>query len=222
MEFLEIPIFDGDIFELLVRFTLNAIFLALIVSFAIYRSQRDEEFTFTAVMMNVTAFFICFVLKDLELGIGMALGLFAVFAVLRYRTDVIRPKEMTYLFIVIGIAVINALSNENTSYAEVVTVNLLIVVTALLKERFVAHVQQRRPTNEKLKTNRHEYKKYAVKYDKIAWLGPEYRAQLLADLRQRTGTNVRRVQIKNIDLKRSTATLAIWCNDQASASEQKT
>ena len=110
MEFLEVPLYDDDLLKLLVRFAINCLFLTIIVRFAVYPNQRERDFTFTAVMMNVTVFFICFALKKLDLGIGMALGLFAIFGVLRYRTDAIRVKEMTYLFIVIGIAVINSLS----------------------------------------------------------------------------------------------------------------
>ena len=82
MEFLEVPLFDDDIFKLLVRFAINVFFLTIIVWFVIYPSQREREFAFTAVMMNVTVFFICFSLKKLELGIGMAPGLFAIFGVL--------------------------------------------------------------------------------------------------------------------------------------------
>ena len=198
MEFLEVPLFDDDIFKLLVRFSLNVFFLTLFVRYAIFPSQREREFAFTAVMMNVTVFFICFTLKKLELGIGMALGLFAIFGVLRYRTDAIRVKDMTYLFIVIGIAVINSLSNKNTSYAELALVNMLIFCSALLKEWIV-----RGPEG-----------KHAVQYDKLEWLGPEHRADLLADLRQRTGLHVVRVEIGKIDLQKSTATLMIWCDDR--------
>ena len=123
MEFLEIPLFDDDIFKMLVRFGFNLVFLILLVRFAIYPNRRDREFAFTAVMLNITVFFICFTLKKFELGLGMALGLFAIFGVLRYRTAAISTKAMTYLFIVIGIGVINALSNKKTSYAELVAVN---------------------------------------------------------------------------------------------------
>jgi Domain of unknown function (DUF4956) len=137
MEFLEIPLFDEDVFKMLVRFGINIFFLSLIVVLAIYPMQREREFAFTAVMMNVTVFFICFSLKKLDLGLGMALGLFAIFGVLRYRTDSIGVKEMTYLFIVIGIAVINSLSNKTTSYIEVAAINIIILLSAVLKERIV-------------------------------------------------------------------------------------
>ena len=220
MEFLEVPLFDDDVFKLLVRFAIDVFFLTIIVKFAIYPSQREREFAFTAVMMNVTVFFICFSLKKLELGIGMALGLFAIFGVLRYRTDAIRTKDMTYLFIVIGIAVINALSNKNTSYAELATVNLLIFGAALLKERIVGRLQQPTPNDKEEKAGRRKERKHTVEYDKLVWLGTAHRAVLLADLRQRTGMDVVRLQIRNIDLGKSTATLTIWCDDPNSAADE--
>lgn len=213
MEFLEVPLFDDDLFKLLVRFAINIVFLSIIMKFAVYPNQRQREFAFTAVMMNITVFFICFSLKKLDLGLGMALGLFAIFGVLRYRTDAIRVKEMTYLFIVIGIAVINSLSNKNTSYAEVFAVNLLIFGAAMLKERItredsVAQVAAASTTPKKVSAKKEE--KFTIEYDKLELLGVEHRDQLLADIAERTSIAASRVQIKNIDLARNTATLAIW------------
>ena len=141
MEFLEVPLFDDDIYKLAVRFLLNVFFMVLIVRFAILPGKSNREFAFTAVMMNVTAFFICFSLKKLELELGMALGLFAIFGVLRYRTDAIRTKEMTYLFILLGIAVINALSNRKTSYAEILAINCVIFAVTMLKECMTRSVE---------------------------------------------------------------------------------
>ncbi len=213
MEFLEVPLFDDDVFKLLVRFAINVFFLTIIVKFAIYPSQRERDFAFTAVMMNVTVFFICFSLKKLELGIGMALGLFAIFGVLRYRTDAIRLKEMTYLFIVIGIAVINSLSNKATSYVEVATINFLIFGAALLKERIVGNVPDVVPKKREPNVEKRKQLKHTVDYDKLEWLAPEYRQELLDDLRERTGIPVLRVQVRNIDLRDATATLTIWYDD---------
>ncbi len=221
MEFLEIPLYDDDIVKLLVRFAINLFFLTLIVAFAIYPSQREREFAFTAVMMNVTVFFICFSLKKLELDIGMALGLFAIFGVLRYRTDAIRAKEMTYLFIVIGIAVINSLSNRKTSYAEIVLVNTLIFSAAMLKERIVGKIP---PTARNAKSNGSgngdsgsvKPTKYTLEYDKPEWLGNQFREPLLADLKSRTGMDIVKVQVKNIDLQQNKATLCVWCDEAAS------
>eukprot|EP00913_Durusdinium_trenchii_P011142 g10464.t1 len=210
MEFLEIPLYGDDLLKLLVRFAINVFFLSIIVRFAVYPSQREREFAFTAVMMNVTVFFICISLKKLEIGIGMALGLFAIFGVLRYRTDAIRAKEMTYLFVVIGIAVINAFSDRKTSYAEVVTVNLLIFAAAILKERVVGNSNGTASSENSDAARKRKQQKLTVEYDRLEWLGPDHRDDLLDDLRRRTGINVSRVQIRNIDLPQAKATLTIW------------
>lgn len=230
MEFLEVPLFDDDLFKMLVRFSINLFFLTLMVVLAIRPMQKDREFAFTAVMMNVTVFFICFALKKLDLELGMALGLFAIFGVLRYRTDSIGVKEMTYLFIVIGIAVINSLSNKSTSYSEVVTVNLLILFSAILKERIVGRQEvieakngvatkngkKDEPKAEKEKSEKEKsdkLPKYTVDYDNLEWLGAQHRETLLADLRQRIGMDVVRVQIDHIDLPKKRATLVVWTNE---------
>ena len=139
MEFLEVPFFDDDVYKLMVRFTINltvVIFVVLLCYF--FQHKRNRAFVFTFLLMNVMVFFICFTLKKLDLGLGMALGLFAIFAIIRYRTDAIRVKEMTYLFIVIGIAVINALSNKKTSYVELLFTNVMILVAAGLLELLLA------------------------------------------------------------------------------------
>ncbi|MEO1525912.1 MAG: DUF4956 domain-containing protein [Planctomycetota bacterium] len=222
MEFLEVPFFDDDIYKLLVRFAINLVFLTLIVAFAIYPGQREREFAFTAVMLNVIVFFICFTMKKLELDLGLALGLFAVFGVLRYRTDAIRPKEMTYLFIVIGIGVINSLSNKKTSYAEVLLVNSLIVAGAMVKEWIVGRLPKRplvggtaEPAVKKNGGNGKsnggkKLPKYTVEYDRLDLLGDQKREQLVADIRERTAMDVARVEVKTVDLLQNKATLTIW------------
>ncbi len=226
MEFLEIPLYDDDIIKLFVRFGIDLFFLSIVVIFAIYPNQRERSFAFTAVMLNVTVFFICFTLKKLEIDIGMALGLFAIFGVLRYRTDAICTKEMTYLFIVIGIAVINSLANKKTSYAEVALVNTMIVSAAMLKEWIVGRVPSNPEPPAKRKKNgdtnrdangngsgKDKSAKYTIAYDKVEWLGSEMRQTLLDDLKSRTGLNVTKVQVRSIDLAQNTATLWVWCDD---------
>ena len=245
MEFLEVPLFDDDIFKLLVRFAINLVFLSLIVVFAIYPSQREREFAFTAVMLNVIVFFICFTMKKLELDLGMALGLFAVFGVLRYRTDALRAKEMTYLFIVIGIGVINSLANKKTSYAEIALVNMLIFATALLKEWMVGQVPafSNGAVTGKLngngnKTNGYNGNgsngksrgskkppKFTIEYDRLEWLGDAHRETLLNDLRSRTGLDVVKAELKTVDLLQNKATLTIWTtspeNDDQESRDEK-
>ena len=209
MEFLEVPLFDDDVFKMLIRFAFNLMILTLMVRFAILPGQQNRDFAFTASMLNITVFFICFALKKLELGLGMALGLFAIFGVLRYRTNALPIKEMTYLFIVIGIAVINSLSNKKTSYAELIAVNSLILVAVFLKEKFVAKGQS---TTELQSEVPKKAKKHVVEYDRLDLLAPEKADELRADLVQRTGMHITRIQVNKIDLKANSVTLNIWCN----------
>lgn len=218
MEFLEIPLFDDDVYKLGVRFSINLVFLILLLVFAIQPNQREREFAFSAVMMNVTVFFICFTLKKLDIGLGMALGLFAIFGILRYRADAISTKEMTYLFIVIGVAVINSLSNKKTSYVELFLVNFVIIGVAMLKETILFRswkTQQETQAKEAIaKSNRvRKLNKLTVNYDRLEWLGPEHQGALLADLTRRTGMEVEKFRVQNVDLQQNIAMLQIWVSD---------
>ena len=194
MEFLEVPLYDDDVFKLGVRFVLNAILLISVVLCALGPGKLPRNFAFPVVMMNLMAFFICFTMKKLDLGLGMALGLFAIFAVLRYRTQSIDVKQMTYLFIAIGIAVINALANKKTSYVELLAVNSAILLTAFCIERY-------------LPRDRHQQQ--TVNYDRLELLPPDKRAELLADISQRTGLQVTEVELRRIDLQTGKATLSV-------------
>ena len=225
MEFLEVPIFDDDLYKLLVRLAINLFFMILVVRLTVLPNQRDREFAFTAVMLNITVFFICFTLKKLELGLGMALGLFAIFGVLRYRTDTLRTKEMTYLFMLIGLAVINSLSNRKTSYVELAAVNSFILIAALINEAVLSRILSKDKTDEvaaealKIDTKKNgdngggKPKKTTVTYDRLTLLGKASRDELIADITERTGFEIVKIQVTKVDLKESLATLTIWHHD---------
>lgn len=210
-DLLEIPLYDDDLVKLAFRFAHNLLFMVLIVRFAWHPNRRDREFAFTAVMLNITVFFICFTMKKLELSLGMALGLFAIFGVLRYRTETIRTREMTYLFVVIGIAVINSLTNNKTSYAELLVVNGLIFAATLIGERLIARM--RRTAQAASQSDEPQQRKGTLEYDNLAMLAPDRYHDLLEDLRQRTNLPLTRVRVTNIDLPRGVATLSIWYDD---------
>ncbi|MFK7736008.1 MAG: DUF4956 domain-containing protein [Pirellulaceae bacterium] len=226
MEFLEVPLFDEDIYKLIVRFGIDLVVLLLLVFVAIFPNQRDRDFVFTAVMLNIIVFFICFTMKKLELDLGLALGLFAVFGVLRYRTDAIRPKEMTYLFIVIGVGVINALANKKTSYAEIALVNSVIVLGAIIKESFIKR-EFGKPSagavaesealpvaassvSKESRDGGKKCTKCTVEYDRLDLLSIDARDQLLADLEERLKMSINRAEVKTIDMLQNKATLTIW------------
>ena len=124
----------------------------------------------------------------------MALGLFAIFAILRYRTDAIRVKEMTYLFIVIGIAVINSLANKKTSYAELMATNCVIIAATYLMESLIRV--------EKVS-------KQDIVYDRIDLLKPDKRSELYADIEQRTGLIPTRIKTGKIDFLKPAANITV-------------
>ena len=196
IEFLGTPLFDPeDFLKLIVKTVFNLIIITVIIRYIYYPVTKNKDYLFTYFLISMTVFLLCVLLDSVKLQLGFALGLFAIFGIIRYRTDPIAIKEMTYLFLVIGISVVNALSNKKISYAELVFANLMIV--------FVTYGM------EKIWLLRHQSRKN-ITYEKIELILPEKREELIADLKARTGIDVIRVEIRRIDFLRDTANLRIF------------
>jgi putative effector of murein hydrolase LrgA (UPF0299 family) len=146
-------------------------------------------------MIGIIVFFICFTLKKFELDLGMALGLFAIFGILRYRTNPIEIKEMTYLFVVIGVSVINALANKKMSYVEIVAGNVIIVTAIYILERVWLLKQEN---------------KRKIIYENLENTKPENYNHLKDDLEKRTGLSIKKITVGNVDYVNGTATLTIY------------
>lgn len=189
-----VPFYDDDLIKLVRRLAINLLFTGL-VAFIAHRYGRSQvDFVFTFLLMNVMVFFICFALKKLELELGMALGLFAIFGIIRYRTDAINVRDMTYLFVVIGLAVINALSNKKTSYAELLFANAFIVATTGFLEKLLPYEL----TPEELKARRHTQQFVC---DDLELLKPENRERLLEHIYEKLGIRAERIVVKRIDVQ---------------------
>lgn len=185
--------------ELVLRFSMNLLVLFLLIRWLYYGTVRRKDYLFSYFIIGVVVFLLCYMLESVRLQIGFALGLFAVFGIIRYRTDAIPIKEMTYLFLVIGVSVINALTSKNVSYAELVFTNLILI--------FIVYGL------EKLWLLKHESVKYII-YEKIDLIRPEHRKELIADLENRTGIKpINRVEVGRIDLLKDTARLKIYYYD---------
>ena len=193
-EFLNIPLFDDDFFKMVFRFFLNTTFLTIIIQWLYYKSVKKRDYLFTYYMIGVIVFFLCFTLKKYELDIGMALGLFAIFGIIRYRTNPVPIKEMTYLFVIIGVSVINSLANQKMSYAEIVGANIIIVTTIYIIER----VWFRENTLSK-----------TIVYEKIENIKPEMHDVLVQDLEERTWLKITEVEIGKIDFLKDTTSITI-------------
>ncbi len=200
----DIELFGADLFdqkdfiELLARSIFNFLIVGYIVRYLYYPATKNKDYLFTYLLISVTVFFLCFLLENVKLELGFALGLFAIFGIIRYRTDPIPIKEMTYLFIIIGISVMNALVNKKISHAEVVFTNLIFIALTY--------------GLEKIWLLKHESRKN-ITFEKIELIVPEKRQELLEDLKLRTGLNITRVEVKSIDFLRDTAQLRIFFFD---------
>ncbi len=185
----------GDFMELLIRFFLDFVIAFIIIRVIYYPIHKRKDYLFTYFLFNILIFFICVLLNGVKLKLGFAFGLFAIFGILRYRTEQLPIKEMTYLFMIIAISIINSLSDKKISLAEVLFVNFGIVfITYLL---------------EKVWLLKHESRKY-ITYEKIELIKPENHEELIKDLKERTGLEIHRVQIGRIDFLRDAARIIIF------------
>lgn len=195
MEIFGSPLYDEDFLELLFRLVINFSVAFVIIRLIYYPVHNRKDYLFTYFIFNLLIFFVSYLLSGVKLQLGFAFGLFAIFGILRYRTEQLAIKEMTYLFVVIAIAIINALANKKISYAELLFTNIAIIaVTYLLEKRWLL---------------RHETSK-TITYEKIDLIKPENQQQLIDDLTERTGLKINRVQVGRIDFLRDTARVRIF------------
>jgi len=182
------------------RFVIDLLSVFLLIRLIYYRIYKNSEYFFTYFIFNIVIFLISFLLNKVELSMGAAFGLFAVFSMLRYRTEDISIKDMTYLFLVIAMGLIAAVTKiKNTSdayeYVFLGLINLLVIVVTYLIE-----------TNIFFKK---ELSKI-INYENIDLIKEENREKLLEDLRNRTGMNIHRISIGKIDFLKDSAQIKVY------------
>jgi hypothetical protein len=180
---------------ILIRFTMNLSFLLILIQILYFRYSKKEKFMFTFFLIGIIVFFICAMLKNINIQIGMGFGLFAIFSILRFRTRNFSVKDMAYIFTTIGISVINSVNMQEVPIIGYLVINFIIVLSVFILE-------------EHLKKN--QFSKYAILYDNLDLLKPGSNHKLIKDLSNRTGLNILRVKIRNIDLKRNVAELDVY------------
>ena len=180
--------------SLLVLFALNLTSSLVVVRLIYHMAAKRRDFVFTFMLVSTAVFLLCRLLAGVEIDLAFALGLFAIFGIIRYRTNAIPIREMTYLFIVIALAVINALAPLAASLMEIAVANVLIWLLSFILERlwFVEHLATK-----------------MVIYDRIDLLHEGRRSELIADLEKRTGVTIVHLEIGKVDLLRDTANLKI-------------
>ena len=196
MELFGIDLYDSkDLVKLLFKFSIDLLFLFIIVRVIYYRIKEEKDYVFTFFMFNILTFFICFLLRKVPMEMGFALGLFAVFGILRYRTEAIPIRQMTYLFIVIGLSMINSLANKSISWLEILLANAIITtITFLIDRVWFSSIEQTK----------------SILYEKIDLIKPENEQELIEDLKKRTGLPIVEVKIDKVDFLRDTAQITIY------------
>jgi hypothetical protein len=194
-EILSLSWFDEDFYSLILRLIINLVFLTIIIRFLYYPITKRKDYLFTYYLIGIITFFLCFGLKKLDIDTGMGLGLFAIFGIIRYRTDAIEIKEMTYLFLVIGLSVVNSLASRQISMAELAVINISTVILTYGLEY--------------LWLLKHETRK-TITYERIELIRPENYEEMLADLQERTGLEINRFEVGKIDFLNDTAQVRIF------------
>ena len=197
--------------ELMIRFFLNLLVCWVLVQFFYYKKSRRRDYYFTFMVFSSAMLMLLYIMGNVEVGVGLTLGLFAIFGVIRYRTETVPIREMTYLFVIIALAAMNGLAplyklvgsvTANPHYElstgnVVITVlsNLLVVLLICILEsgRMLKH------TSTKL-----------VLYDRIDMIVPERRAELIADLEKRIGIKIDNVEVGHVDFLKDSAFIKVY------------
>jgi len=175
----------------------------LIVRFIYYPVTQEKKYVFTFLAFNTIIYFVLGLLSSSNLSVGVGFGLFAIFSVLRYRTDELPIREMTYLFIIIALPVMNSILISNGSLAQLLAANgVMVMLLYMLEKGFGFHFEQSKK----------------ITYEKIELITPANQTQLLADLRQRTGLPVKRAEVGRIDFLHDTAEIRIYFDEPAAMS----
>ena len=177
------------------RLAINMVFITILIRFLYYEKTKRKDYLFTYYLIGTITFFLCFGLKKLDIDTGMGLGLFAIFGIIRYRTDAIEIKEMTYLFLIIGLSVVNALASNKLSIAEMALINVFMVVLTYILEF--------------LWLMKHETRKTII-YERIDLIVPEKEVEMKKDLEKRTGLSLNRFEIGKIDFLNDTAQVRVY------------
>lgn len=190
-----IPLIDVEgLSEMLIRFVMNLVMIGIIVRCFYYPKSRRRDYLFTFMLMSVSIFMLIYLMEGAKLKIGAALGLFAIFGIIRYRTEAVPIREMTYLFFLVALSVINGMAAK-LSLVELLMANVIFIGMAWLFEsnKLVQHVCSK-----------------FIRYDNVNLITPERRDELKADLERRTGLKIIRLEVGSIDFLKDSALIRIY------------
>lgn len=188
-------LYSPDALVLLIRLLVNITVLTILIRYLYYPKTKRKDYLFTYYLIGTITFFLCFGLKKLDIDTGMGLGLFAIFGIIRYRTDAIEIKEMTYLFLIIGVSVVNSLASNQISLAEMAIINVSVILLTFGLEN--------------LWLVKHETRK-TINYERIDLIIPDKYDEMKADIEKRTGIVINRFEVGKIDFLTDTALIRVY------------
>ncbi|MBW6502354.1 MAG: DUF4956 domain-containing protein [Bacteroidales bacterium] len=190
---------EDTLLSIMIRFIVNITVLFILIRMIYYRFSKKPEYLFSFFLMGIVIFFICSILETVDIQLGMALGLFAIFAILRFRTVNYTVKDMTYVFTVIGVSVVNSQANITPPVLASVSINTIILLGALFLEVFLS---------KRLLSSQ------TIIYNKTEFLKPDLRKELLKELSEFTGQNIEKIRIVKADLAKCTCELEVFYREK--------
>jgi hypothetical protein len=191
---------NPDFYGAMLRFAIHLVFLIILVWGVYFRYSKKEKFVFTFLMMGIAVFFITSMLKSVWIDMGMAFGMFAVFAILRFRTRNFSLKDMSYIFTIIGLSVINSLKLVGFPVLGIIIFNILIISAAAILERITA---------------RHNVTNHTIIYENLELLRSDKNHKVLKDISDLTGQEILKYKIRKINFKKQVAEIDIFYKDDA-------
>ena len=192
----EIPLFDSiRLMHLLIRLFLDLTFTILLIRYIYYPFNKKNDYLFSYIILGLSVFLLVFLLGSIKIKLGFALGLFAIFGIVRYRTQIIAVKDMTYLFVVITLAVVNAVNNKKIDYTSLLLADFIILILVYVLERVSS-----------LKKETY----IIILYEKIEFIKPEKKELLIQDLKNRLGLEVIDIEIGEINFLKDTALIKVF------------
>lgn len=188
--------------NLFIGFLFNLLVAIVIVRFIYFPAKQNKNYVFTFLAFNTAVYFVMSVLTSVEISVGVGFGLFGLFSLLRYRTETMPSREMTYLFIIIALPVLNSILIGNGEWLSLLLANTAVVATLFVLEQEWGFQYELSQT---------------VTYERIELIKPENHDLLLADLRERTGLPVKRFEVGQINFLRDTAKIKIYYDDPQKA-----
>jgi hypothetical protein len=186
---------NPDFWGIMIRFVINVIFLFILIKVVYFRYNKKEMFLFTSFLMGIMIFFIGAMLNAVFIEIGMAVGLFAIFTILRLRTRNFGVKDMAYIFTTIGLSVINSLKLVGFPLLGILIINALVITSAIILEEFLV---------------KNMSETYSIIYENLDLLKSDKEHKLFKDISARTGKVILKIRIRRIDYKRGVALLDIF------------